>query len=53
MMARLTDAEIRAFAAERMASFKVPKTVLLLDEIPKGPTGKLRRIGLADQLGLT
>jgi hypothetical protein len=26
--------------------------VLILDEIPKGPTGKLRRIGLAEQLGL-
>ena len=44
--------EIRAFAAERLANFKVPKTVLVLDEIPKGPTGKLRRIGLAEQLGL-
>ena len=44
--------EIRAFAAERLAKFKVPKTVLVLDEIPKGPTGKLRRIGLAKQLGL-
>jgi acyl-CoA synthetase (AMP-forming)/AMP-acid ligase II len=44
--------EIRAFASERLASFKVPKTVLILDEIPKGPTGKPRRIGLAEQLGL-
>jgi len=44
--------EIRAFAAERLAKFKVPKTLLILDEIPKGPTGKLRRIGLAKQLGL-
>jgi len=44
--------EIRAFASERLANFKVPKTVLVLDQIPKGPTGKLRRIGLAEQLGL-
>jgi acyl-CoA synthetase (AMP-forming)/AMP-acid ligase II len=44
--------EIRAFASERLANFKVPKTVLILDQIPKGPTGKLRRIGLAEQLGL-
>ena len=47
-----TTAEIRAFAAERLADFKVPRTVLILDEIPMGPTGKLRRIGLAEQLGL-
>jgi acyl-CoA synthetase (AMP-forming)/AMP-acid ligase II len=47
-----TPEEIKRFAAERMADFKVPRQVLVLDEIPKGPTGKLRRIGLAEQLGL-
>lgn len=47
------ETQIRAFASERLADFKVPRLVLILDEIPKGPTGKLRRIGLADQLGLT
>jgi acyl-CoA synthetase (AMP-forming)/AMP-acid ligase II len=50
--AAATPAEIKEFAAERLADFKVPRTVLLMDEIPKGPTGKLRRIGLAEQLGL-
>jgi acyl-CoA synthetase (AMP-forming)/AMP-acid ligase II len=50
--ATATPAEIREFAATRLADFKVPKTVLLMEEIPKGPTGKLRRIGLAEQLGL-
>lgn len=50
--AEATEAEIRAFASERVADFKVPKRVVILDEIPKGPTGKLRRIGLAQQLGL-
>ena len=44
--------DVRGFAAERLAGFKVPRKVVILDEIPKGPTGKLRRIGLADQLGL-
>ena len=44
--------EIRDFCAGRLADFKVPRTVLIMDEIPKGPTGKLRRIGLAEQLGL-
>lgn len=43
---------IRAFAAERLADFKVPRKVVLLDEIPKGATGKLQRIGLAEKLGL-
>ena len=47
-----TEAELRDFCAGRLADFKVPKTVLIMEEIPKGPTGKLRRIGLAEQLGL-
>ena len=44
--------EIRQFAAARLAAFKVPRQVLVVDEIPKGPTGKLQRIGLAKLLGL-
>jgi acyl-coenzyme A synthetase/AMP-(fatty) acid ligase len=30
----------------------VPRKVLLMDEIPKGATGKLQRIGMAQKLGL-
>ncbi|MDU8944038.1 acyl--CoA ligase [Ovoidimarina sediminis] len=48
-----TEREIRDFAAERVAAFKVPRKVVILDEIPKGATGKLQRIGLAEKLGLT
>jgi acyl-CoA synthetase (AMP-forming)/AMP-acid ligase II len=47
-----TESEIRAFCATRLANFKVPRKVLILDEIPKGATGKLQRIGLAQKLGL-
>jgi acyl-CoA synthetase (AMP-forming)/AMP-acid ligase II len=47
-----TEADIRAFCATRLADFKVPRKVLILDEIPKGATGKLQRIGLAQKLGL-
>jgi acyl-CoA synthetase (AMP-forming)/AMP-acid ligase II len=43
---------IRDFAASRLADFKVPRRVIILDEIPKGATGKLQRIGLAAKLGL-
>jgi acyl-CoA synthetase (AMP-forming)/AMP-acid ligase II len=46
------EREIREFAAQRLADFKVPRKVLILDEIPKGATGKLQRIGLAQKLGL-
>jgi acyl-CoA synthetase (AMP-forming)/AMP-acid ligase II/acyl carrier protein len=47
-----TERELRDFAASRLADFKVPSTIVFLDEIPKGPTGKLQRIGLAARLGL-
>ena len=50
--ATATARDIRAHAAARVAPFKVPRTVLIVDEIPKGPTGKLQRIGLAAKLGL-
>ena len=50
--AEATEAQIRAFAGERLAAFKVPRKVVILTEIPKGATGKLQRIGLAEKLGL-
>ncbi len=46
------EAAIRAFAAVRLAAFKVPRRIVILPEIPKGATGKLQRIGLAQKLGL-
>jgi len=50
--AEADEAAIRAFAGERLAAFKVPRKVVILGEIPKGATGKLQRIGLAEKLGL-
>jgi acyl-CoA synthetase (AMP-forming)/AMP-acid ligase II len=47
-----TERELRDFAAKRLADFKVPRKIVFLPEIPKGATGKLQRIGLADKLGL-
>jgi len=47
-----TEKELRDYVATRVADFKVPRKILLLDEIPKGATGKLQRIGMAQKLGL-
>ena len=47
-----TEHELRDFAAAHLAPFKVPRKVVFLDEIPKGATGKLQRIGLAEKLNL-
>ncbi len=46
------ESELRGFAAGRLADFKVPRRIVILPEIPKGATGKLQRIGLAQKLGL-
>ena len=47
-----TEKELGAFLSERLAAYKTPRKILFLAEIPKGATGKLQRIGLAEKLGL-
>ena len=47
-----TERELQQFVAQRVAGYKVPKKILFVDELPKGATGKLQRIGLAQRIGL-
>jgi acyl-CoA synthetase (AMP-forming)/AMP-acid ligase II len=47
-----SEKDLQTFVAGRAADFKVPKKILFMEEIPKGATGKLQRIGLAAKLGL-
>jgi hypothetical protein len=44
------EAELREFLFVRIADFKVPSQIVLVDRIPKGSTGKIQRIGLAEKL---
>jgi acyl-CoA synthetase (AMP-forming)/AMP-acid ligase II len=48
----VTESDIKSFARERLAKFKVPRQVIIADEIPRGATGKMQRIGMARRLGL-
>jgi acyl-CoA synthetase (AMP-forming)/AMP-acid ligase II len=50
--ATATERELHDFCAAKLAHFKIPRKVVFLKEIPKGATGKLQRIGLAEKLGL-
>ncbi|MCY4189245.1 MAG: AMP-binding protein, partial [Bryobacterales bacterium] len=50
--ADLTQRALGTFAAERLAAHKVPRVVRFVESIPKGPSGKLKRVGLAKELGL-
>ena len=47
-----TPKDIRQFVAGRLADFKVPRQVLIVAQLPKGSTGKVQRIGLAEKLAL-
>jgi len=50
--ATVTEKDLKEYAADLLAPFKIPKKFVFLDEIPKGATGKMQRIGLAKKLGL-
>jgi long-chain acyl-CoA synthetase len=41
------EAELESFCRERLADFKCPKSIRIVAEIPKGPTGKLLKRELA------
>lgn len=45
-----SEREIREFVFSRLADYKVPSRLLILENIPKGPTGKPQRTGLAEKL---
>ena len=49
----VSERDIRKFVGEHVADYKTPRQIVILDEIPKGATGKIQRIGLAEKLGLT
>jgi long-chain acyl-CoA synthetase len=39
--AEATPGELRLFMKERVAAYKYPRVIWLVDELPKGPTGKI------------
>lgn len=46
----ISEQNLREFALTRLTDFKVPSQIVFVDAIPKGPTGKLQRIGLHEKL---
>jgi long-chain acyl-CoA synthetase len=44
----VTSDELIGFARERLAAYKVPRRVLMVDDLPKTQTGKIRRNVLRD-----
>ncbi len=48
--AKADEQELRRHAFTELAPHEVPSRVVLLDALPRGATGKLQRIGLAERL---
>jgi len=48
----LEKPNLRHFLADRLADFKVPRQILVLSEIPKGPSGKVQRLVLSEKFRL-
>lgn len=46
---QVTEQELKQFCVDRLADYKCPKTIRIVSEIPKGPTGKLLKRELAEQ----
>ena len=44
------EAALREFVLDHLPTFKVPRRIIFVDDVPKGPTGKIQRIGLAERL---
>lgn len=48
--ANISANDLRQGLFGRLADFKIPTQIFFIDAIPKGPTGKIQRIGLAEKL---
>ena len=42
--ATLNEAELKSYANQHLAKFKIPRHIRFVDEIPKGATGKLQQL---------
>jgi acyl-CoA synthetase (AMP-forming)/AMP-acid ligase II len=50
LKSQATERELREHCAGLLADFKVPRTIHILEQLPRGATGKLQRINMAKQL---
>jgi long-chain acyl-CoA synthetase len=47
---QVTDIALRDFCRERIAGYKVPRRIIISDDFPRGPTGKILKRKLRDLL---
>lgn len=44
-----SEEEMRSFCLKELGKFKTPKRVFFRKDLPKGPSGKIQRLKLAEQ----
>ena len=45
-----TEEELIAYCRDQLGDFKTPKVMKVVDELPKGPSGKIQRLKLFDMI---
>jgi fatty-acyl-CoA synthase len=48
--AQVSEGEMKNYCEEKMAKFKIPSTIIFIDEIPRTPTGKILKRVLRQKL---
>jgi long-chain acyl-CoA synthetase len=43
-----TEEELREYCLEHLGEFKTPKVIRVMDDLPKGPSGKIQRLKLRE-----
>ena len=46
--AKCTEDEMRAFCVKELGKFRTPKIILFMEDLPRGPSGKVQRLKLLD-----
>jgi acyl-CoA synthetase (AMP-forming)/AMP-acid ligase II len=46
-----TEEQLRSHCLEHLGKYKTPKVIRILDQLPKGPSGKIQRLRLAEIVG--
>ncbi|WP_445633278.1 AMP-dependent synthetase and ligase [Nostoc sp. DSM 114161] len=52
LKAEVSEKELLAHCSAMLANFKVPKQIHILEQLPRGATGKLQRLAMAKLLGI-
>ena len=45
-----SEEEMREFCIKELGKFRTPKTILFMEDLPRGPSGKVQRLKLVDAI---